>query len=325
MLKRTVLFLLLSFIINSPSLYSQLNTGSFNISWKAPNGDEYIIGVHVPDNYDPDKQYTFVLAFHGQGGNGANMRDFVYNLESKAQIETILYCPSYTNASSDILNNLINVCLQHSHENYNIDPNNKIACGFSAGGRLAYLLGLSNSDLFTGIIALSPAIASLDDTLWPNITKIKMATILGDKDFNFDLVDPFLKDIQNKGGDLKYILKSGVEHGGLYWTTQQCAADYKICYDHVYNSSLKVDNPTASTNYQLTLYPNPVENILNIQSASSIKTIQIYNLYGELLHVYQPNNEANYSIDLSQLPASSYIMQITDINQSTISKTFIKR
>ena len=62
---------------------------------------------------------------------------------------------------------------------------------------MAFQLGLLNPLLFNGIIGFAPAIgmAQTSQGMWDNIARIRMATILGDQDFNFAAVDQLMKEI----------------------------------------------------------------------------------------------------------------------------------
>ncbi len=68
------------------------------------------------------------------------------------------------------------------------------------------------------------------------------------------------------------------------------------------------------------VYPNPTQNILNIQSKDSIKMkrINIYNLFGQLVLTI-PNAQDISKIDISKFQSGNYILQIkTEVGNSTI-------
>lgn len=66
------------------------------------------------------------------------------------------------------------------------------------------------------------------------------------------------------------------------------------------------------------VYPNPVQNILNIQSKEHIQSIKIYSLYGNLL-----KEVALASIDITDLSTGIYFAQVS-INNKMTTKKFIK-
>ena len=73
----------------------------------------------------------------------------------------------------------------------------------------------------------------------------------------------------------------------------------------------------------ITIYPNPVSNILNIQFNDSKETqVEIYNILGK--RVFTKTIQQSQSIQLDNLNSGVYILKLTQDN-STISKKLIKR
>mgnify|MGYP000455462647 CR=1 FL=1 len=68
----------------------------------------------------------------------------------------------------------------------------------------------------------------------------------------------------------------------------------------------------------LTIYPNPTQNILNLESNQQIERVKIYNLQGQLIKEGFSN-----SIDISQLTSGLYFVQVT-VEGKTVTKKFIK-
>lgn len=75
----------------------------------------------------------------------------------------------------------------------------------------------------------------------------------------------------------------------------------------------------------LTLYPNPVENILcfELKNAISLNSISIYNTLGQLVLVL-PNAKASKSIDVSTLKSGTYFIKINS-EKGTSNAKFIKK
>jgi hypothetical protein len=90
----------------------------------------------------------------------------------------------------------------------------------------------------------------------------------------------------------------------------------------VYNSVL-LSNPTFNEN-TVSLYPNPVQNILNIQNtANNLSKIQIYDLNGRLLqnHALQINE---VTLDMSQLTSGVYVVVLENEMGHQISRKIVK-
>ena len=74
----------------------------------------------------------------------------------------------------------------------------------------------------------------------------------------------------------------------------------------------------------LSLYPNPVQNILNIQNtASNLSKVQIYDLNGRLLqnHALQSNE---VSLDVSQLNSGVYLVVLENETGNQVARRIVK-
>ncbi len=76
--------------------------------------------------------------------------------------------------------------------------------------------------------------------------------------------------------------------------------------DVTVDGTLSNDSFTASA---LKVYPNPVKDILNISYQDTVKTIEVYNLIGQLVASKSINNNEG-SIDLSELSQGSYMVKM---------------
>ncbi|MBI5323941.1 MAG: choice-of-anchor D domain-containing protein [Ignavibacteriae bacterium] len=246
-MKRILLPLFTFFvIINSYiSLYSQPNTGNFTMQY-TDRGITSFIYYWVPTDYDSTKKYPFLLAWHGAGDTGENNRNFFAYLLAQ-RINAILVCPDANNINGQdgtYFMNLTTASYNYTRATYKIDTSKIIVMGFSWGGAFAYQLGLSNPDMFRGIIGLAPAIGSFDQTMWSNIKKLRMATILGDQDFNYNVVNSLMNRIKDSSAALLYLIKPGVQHvDNTYFNSQEIIVDLRQCYDYVI---LKENSPLIS-------------------------------------------------------------------------------
>jgi glycosidase len=71
-----------------------------------------------------------------------------------------------------------------------------------------------------------------------------------------------------------------------------------------------VEDPQQAVS-ELSVYPNPSSSRVFIQSSTDIKNLQLFNLQGKLLKQSQPQKE-NVEIDISNLPAGIYLLQISN-------------
>lgn len=283
---------------------------------------------YVPEDYDSTKAYPFLFGWHGAGMPGSNMRDMLYVVLGQS-IDCIIVCPDANNLNgqpAQLLTNLINASYGYALDNYNIDPNKRVINGFSWGGSIAYQLGLLNPDMFDGIIGLAPAIGQFDQTMWNNIEATRMATILGDQDFNFSVVDALMKQIESRGGSLLYLVKPGVEHvDNEYFGSQEFIDDWVQCYNYVLGIS---DVEESHDEFSLlTISPNPCKDVLNIYSdveISSEAVIGIYNLQGIGFQSMKKGLlSGKVAVDVSGLAQGVYFLKI-QFDDKYIVRKFIK-
>ena len=97
----------------------------------------------------------------------------------------------------------------------------------------------------------------------------------------------------------------------------------KRTQDDQYNCSIKinVESKDAETNENifLRIFPNPVQSILIIEYSKPIKRVLIYNLLGQKILEYLPNN-SSVEINLINLKTGIYLLKINDLRLKKIIK-----
>lgn len=74
---------------------------------------------------------------------------------------------------------------------------------------------------------------------------------------------------------------------------------------------------------EFSMFPNPASNVLNVTAASTISSIKVYNLVGQVV-VNQRVNALSDAIDVSNLKTGAYLIQVTAEGQTGTYK-FIKQ
>lgn len=80
-------------------------------------------------------------------------------------------------------------------------------------------------------------------------------------------------------------------------------------------------NVNFGTTLSLTVFPNPTQSILNIQTQEIINEVSVYNLIGKKVTVNQISTD---SIDVSNLAIGMYIIKVTGENDISFTSKFIK-
>jgi hypothetical protein len=92
-----------------------------------------------------------------------------------------------------------------------------------------------------------------------------------------------------------------------------------IVFDNVVPSALSTTD-FGNTKNTISLYPNPVQEVLNISSSDSIAKIEVYDIQGR--NVASNNNASN--VNVVSLGKGVYIIKVVQENGSVITKQFIK-
>ena len=74
------------------------------------------------------------------------------------------------------------------------------------------------------------------------------------------------------------------------------------------------------------IYPNPVQDILNIKHAEDIESIEIFSVLGQLVHKsVVSNNSATCQINVNHLPANIYVVRMQTSDGHVVSSKFTKK
>jgi hypothetical protein len=102
------------------------------------------------------------------------------------------------------------------------------------------------------------------------------------------------------------------------------------CYTEIENNScskcnliLNVKNRRALTE-NIKIYPNPSNSIVLINSPILIKSLNILDLYGQVVYSLNHINTLNYKIDTRFFKTGYYILNIEILDNTFIKKSFIK-
>lgn len=306
-------------------MYSQTQTGRFEMEYTS--GNKVIpVSFYVPEDYDSTKQYPFIYGWHGNQMPSTNMCDMLYSVIAKNE-KAIVCCPDINSILSDgnMIGQVINGSLTYCFSTFKIDTSKTIISGFSLGGNIAYSVGLYSTEYFKGIITISPAInmSSYDQTMWDNVTKIRMATIEGDKDVNFDGVDSVMKEMLSKNANLLYLVKPGVQHlDPTYHQSQEFAQDYKKCYDYVLNTTSSIEiNEDKSSNIKIVINSSN-NNSLLLSSDSEIEKVTISDILGKTIYSSNPNSTSQ-EIDLDR--GGLYFVNVKSKTESLTKKILLNK
>lgn len=88
-------------------------------------------------------------------------------------------------------------------------------------------------------------------------------------------------------------------------------------------SVLETELTNPDTN--VSVYPNPVVTELTVSCATDINSINIYNLFGQLVYSLKPGATNTHIINVSDLPAEMYLLKVETTDGQVTTKKFIKK
>lgn len=124
--------------------------------------------LYVPSTYLPTRPSALVLTLHGAHGGPAHGFGQLLPLADDAGL--MLLAPKSQRGTWDLLRSgygqdvaTIDQLLETVFSRYAVDPSRVFISGFSDGASYALSLGLTNGDLFDGVVAFSPGFVDLRD------------------------------------------------------------------------------------------------------------------------------------------------------------------
>jgi hypothetical protein len=100
-----------------------------------------------------------------------------------------------------------------------------------------------------------------------------------------------------------------IRHHDCTDQNQLLVDDFEVSY----STALSVNDISIN---QIIAYPNPVNDILNIDTALELDLIEIFNLIGQKIIVFNKKNIINNSINLSELKKGLYMVIVTSGNKT---------
>jgi chitodextrinase len=90
-------------------------------------------------------------------------------------------------------------------------------------------------------------------------------------------------------------------------------------------SNLYINNALSSSNFsqnnlEVSMYPNPVNDVLNVKSETELKSVEFYNLQGQKVKI---SNQKQ--INVSNLSSGTYMVKIQDMNDGVVTKKIVKQ
>ncbi len=126
-------------------------------------GSSFTYDLYVPTSYRPETPWPLLCLFHGQGGDGASIRDFWQPTAEREGF--LLLATSATGSSGGWVPSRdaprFEAALNDALDAYAVDQKRIYVWGFSAGAHFVHAIALLNSDLFAAYAVSAGVLAAL--------------------------------------------------------------------------------------------------------------------------------------------------------------------
>jgi hypothetical protein len=156
--------------------------------------------------------------------------------------------------------------------------------------------------------------------------------------YGFTAFGKFTRHLSNKSEDLVLVDAFGnivdnvtysdtipwpdADGNGNYLMLKDPSYDNSLAESWIATSDLIVSDRTISAETRLLLYPNPVSDILNIQSESEILGYRLFDIYGHEL-ISKPVGGNNTTLDMTAFPKGVYFIRIA-FDDGSVTKKIIR-
>lgn len=210
------------------------------------------------------------------------------------QINAILVCPSGPDGDGSAIMPLIAWC----KTNYNVDEKKVFLTGYSAGSWPTFSVGFPNYQTFRGLIGIAGAYTQ--GMTQEAVNALGIGLICGTSDPYYSELTNFETQIINMGGYIKFHKKSGVDHTGQYFWSNEFTDDwvdlYNFCLNIVFrpNKILLTDpsdgQENVATTYTLLweLDPNATSYEIEISDDSGLVESKTRNINSYIIKNLKP-------------------------------------
>ncbi len=108
------------------------------------------------------------------------------------------------------------------------------------------------------------------------------------------------------------------------WDSEAALEDVKQYYADGIGVGI-FETKTSSNNNEISLYPNPVKNLLNVSSKNELSYASFYSVTGKLVMEVELNGVFSKDMDVSGLESGLYILQVRDVEGEANSMKFLKQ
>lgn len=232
---------------------------------------------------------------------------------------TELLCNNNSIASLDVSTNTLLthfICSHNLLTSIDVSTNSVLSSFYCSNNQIASVDVLNNGAL-TELYCSNNQITTLDVSNNPNINKLNCGfnSLLTSIDFrngNNNIITYFKAA---HCPNLSCIYVDDATYSVTNWTLVDNTATFVETEAEC--TALSIDELNS---IDITIYPNPVKDVISIKTFETIKNVKIYNTLGEII-----SNNSQSTINVSNLSKGMYLIKVISENNKSKSKYFIKK
>ena len=323
-------------------------TYTYNITYNVDTDTETLTGTTIPSwlTFTKDEATNTALLEGTPTSANIGTHNVVLTLtegsETVTQNFTIEVVPF--NTTQDIIDEDFTSCPPENWTTFSVASNQNWACDAQTYSINAYNGNEPSNDWF-----ISPSI-NLDDytneilsfKTWTQYTdteaprlKLKYSTNYSGSDDPTNSTWTNINFVPSSENSTNWTNSGNIDLSGINGTSVYFAFQYtssgtgagSSTYWKIDDILLKGDLP-EKVNYLneniIKIYPNPANQIVNINSLNKIEDINIYSVIGQKVLSFNNLNTVNYEINIRNLIKGIYFIEIKDINNNKILNKLIK-
>ena len=260
--------------------------------------------LYIPSTYNENEPNQLMVGFHPLNTSRWNAETWRDTLIAFAEMnDLILMCPdggSDGRVDDQIDTAFTTVLLDSLKLWYAIDEEEIYAMGFSWGGRTTYTYGLSNPDVFKGLMPIGSAVNGTAEIapVLENAEDMPFYLVHGRND---NLLNRFTLPkgaIENNGACVESIVMDGVDHTIDFPNRNQILTDAFEWLEDV-QCGVSTSSKQLTNQEELMFYPNIIskdEQVKFSDYAGSFERIRLFDSQGAELKRYNATQDLNMGL-----------------------------
>lgn len=151
------------------------------------------------------------------------------------------------------------------------------------------------------------------------VNSIQLGVVFLDENGDFAWEDEYEFIATSLGNKGRFDFTKNVDGQSVaVWTEQRAGTSKAYAQNYIVEDGMNVSDVDA---YKVSLYPNPTNGMVYINSEKPISKVEIFSLNGQLLH----QSKQSVSVDLTDFPTGVYVIRVTTLDGKSKTSKMIRK